>query len=129
MTNNYNITREAFTQSQILKNILSAGTKMASFLPQARFASNQETKAAADIVKNWRNAYEGFADYEEKEWKVIRYNEIIEDITEYLAKTKALTDMALESNLNDISVETLHNYFWELSSLINTTASIFEDLQ
>jgi len=129
MANNYNITRESFTQSQIFKNILSVGTKMASFLHQAKFVSDQETEAAADIVKNWRNIYEGFADYEEKEWEAIRHAEIIEDIVEYLAKAKALADMALQSNLNDISAETLHGYFWELSSLINITEMVFNDLR
>jgi len=67
MANDYNITRESFTQSQIFKNILSVGSKMAAFLHQAGFVSDQETKVAADIVKNWRNICEEFANYAEKE--------------------------------------------------------------
>lgn len=129
MANDYNITRESFTQSQIFKNILSVGTKMAFFLHQARFVSDQETGATADIVKNWRDICEKFTDYEEKEWEAIQYIENIEDITEYLVKAKALLDMALQSNLNDISTETLHSYFWELSSLINITEMVFKDLR
>ena len=129
MANNYNITRESFVQSQIFKNILSTGTKMVVFLQQAEFADDQQAEIARKLIKVWSNTCEGFADCEKTKWGAIRYAEIIEDITEFLAKAKALADMALKSNLSKVSVETLHDYFWALFSQIDTIESVFEDLR
>ena len=120
MAIDYNITHEAFTQSQIFKNILTAGTKVASFLQQMEFVNDQQAKTATNLINNWSKVCEGFADY---------YNESIEDITEYLVKAKAMLDIALNAKLDEISAETLHNYFWELLSLIDTIDSVFEDLR
>ena len=65
----------------------------------------------------------------QNKWEINRYNEIIDDISEYIAKSKALTDMALKSDLNNISAETLYHYFWELSSLIQAIETVFNDLE
>ena len=128
MTNDYNITREAFTQSQIFKNILSIGTKMVSFLQQTEFSSNKQAEAAS-LIKDWNSAREQLANYEGKDWQAIRYTEIVDDITEYLSKAKAMLDMVLNARLDEISAETLHNYLYELLSLIDTIDSVFEDLR
>ena len=125
MANNYNITCEAFTQSQIFKNILSVGTKMASFLHQAEFESNQQSEIAVKLMKDWSNTCEEFA---KQKWEAIQYEEIIEDITEYLAKTKAMVNLALKANFCEVSAETLHNYFGELKSLIMSISLVLEDL-
>ena len=122
-----NITREDFTQSQIFKNILCAGMKMASFLNKDELNEKQK-EPAKKLIKIWDNACKDVADNIKKTWEEVQYNEIIEDITEYLAKAKAMTEMALEADLQKISAETLHGYFWELSSLIGTIELVFEGL-
>ena len=131
MDNNHHITHDNFVQSQIFKNILLSGTKMASFLHGAEFNNSQQKELAEQLVKSWSDACEGFADNcnEVTLWEAIRYDEIMEDITEYLAKAKALVDMALISDFNNIAANTLHDYFWELSSLIDTTEMVFKDMQ
>lgn len=128
MTNNYNITRETFTQSQIFKNILSIGTKTTSFLQQAELSPSKQEEAAT-LIRDWSIACEQLAAYQEKDWQIIRHTEIVDDITEYLGKAKAMLDMVLNAKLDEISAETLHNYFWELLSLIDTIDSVFEDLR
>jgi hypothetical protein len=118
MAINNNITREDFTQSQIFKNILCAGMSMASFIDKAELGDAQK-ESAEKLVQSWRTACRDFANDDEKTWEEAQHNEIIEDVTEYLAKAKAMTEMALDADLEKISAETLHGYFWTLLSLIN----------
>lgn len=65
----------------------------------------------------------------QNKWEINYYNELIDDITVYLAKTKAMLDMALKSNLGEISIETLYHYFWELLSLIQAIETVFKELE
>jgi hypothetical protein len=117
-----------FTQSQIFKNILRAGMDMASYLDNAELDNGQK-ESVKKLVKDWNDAYGNFVHDNKKTWEETQYNEIIEDVTEYLAKAKALTEMALQANLEKLSVEDLRSYFWELSSLLNVAKSVFEDLE
>jgi hypothetical protein len=128
MTNNYNITRETFTQSQIFKNILSIGAKTTSFLQQTEFSPNKQAEAA-NLIKDLEITCEQLAVYQEKDWQIIRHTEIVDDITEYISKAKAMLDMELNTKRDEISAETLHNYFWEILSLIDAIDSVFEDLR
>ena len=70
-------------------------------------------------------AYESIS---QKNWEINRHFEIIDDLTEYISKTKALTEMALNCNFDTISGATVYHYFWELDSLINVIETVFEEL-
>ena len=129
MDNNNDITCKPFTQSKIFKNILLAGMEMVAFLNKAEFDDSKQKESAKKIVKGWSKACSDFANDEEIKWQEICYNEIIEDIAEYLAKAKSMVEMALKAELDKISAATLQNYFEEISNLINTAETVFEDLQ
>ena len=126
MAINNNIPRDDFTQSQTFKNILLAGMKMASFLDKICVESGKK-ETSENLVQDWSSACKDFA-IGDKTWEETQRNEIIDDVVEYLAKAKAMTEMALDADLGKISAETLHGYFWELSSLITVIESVFEDL-
>lgn len=119
-----NITRENFAQSQIFKNIFCAGMNMAAFISKAEFSCGQK-ESAEKLINNWSSACKDFAD--DEIWVKSQYNELIDDVTEYLAKAKAMTEMALEAEFGKISPEILHGYFWTLSSLISSAELVFEN--
>jgi hypothetical protein len=101
---------------------------MASFLGKADIPDEQKNLAGS-LISDWNDACKAFAYDNEKAWEEARHKEIIDDIAENLAKAKAMTEMALEADLMKISADTLHGYFWELSSLISVAESVFDELE
>lgn len=123
-----NITHEPFVQSKTFKNILYVGTKMAEFLHVSAFVGDKRREVAENLVKNWRNVCGEFADDKQKDWEIIEHDESVQDVAEYLAKTKALINVILAADLSQLSADTTRDYFSEVLSLVEVTVAVFDNL-
>lgn len=65
----------------------------------------------------------------QKDCEINRNLEIIDDLSEYVSKMKALTSVALNCEIDNLGSETIYHYFWELDSLVDAVENVFKNLK
>jgi hypothetical protein len=63
------------------------------------------------------------------EWKIYHYNEIINDLNEYITKMCALVEVVLVGDFTQYKPETMHDYWWSLNDLLSATKTLCEELE